>query len=93
MSDLFPKSVPVTVVTGEFQSGKTVFALTTGYPLERTLIYDNELSAETYHTTDNPFVRVDLPGEMARLFPKGYTAVQFYDAWLRHMRAHSCRPV
>ena len=87
MSDLFPKSVPVTVVTGEFQSGKTVFALTTGYPLERTLIYDNELSAETYCTPDNPFVRVDLPGEMARLFPKGYTAVQFYDAWLRHMRA------
>ena len=87
MNELFPKSVPVTVVTGEFQSGKTVFALTTGYPLERTLIYDNELSAETYHTPDNPFVRVDLPGELARLFPKGYTAVQFYDGWLRHMRA------
>lgn len=86
MSDLFPKSVPVTVVTGEFQSGKTVFALLPLF-LECTLIYDNELSAETYHTTDNPFVRVDLPGEMARLFPKGYTAVQFYDAWLKHMRA------
>lgn len=87
MSDLFPKAVPVTVVTGEFQSGKTVFALTTGYPLERTLIYDNELSAETYHTSDNPFVRVDLPGEMARLYPKGYTAAQFYETWLKHMRA------
>lgn len=84
---LFPKSVPVTVVTGEYQSGKTVFALTTGYPLERVLIYDNELSAETYHTPDNPFVRVDLPGELARLHPKGYTSVQFYEAWLQHMRA------
>lgn len=84
---LFAKPVPVTVVTGEYKSGKTIFALTTGYPLERVLIYDNELSAETYHTADNPFVRVDLPGEMARQFPKGYTATQLYEAWLKHWRA------
>ena len=87
MDELFPKPVPVTVVTGEFKSGKTVFALTTGYPLERVLIYDNELSAETYHTPNNPFVRVDLPAELSLKFPKGYTSVQFYEAWLKHMRA------
>lgn len=84
---LFPKSVPVTVVTGEFQSGKTVFALTTGYPLERVLVFDNELSSETYHTPDNPFVRVDLPGELGRKYPKGYTSLQFYEAWINHMRS------
>lgn len=84
---LFAKPVPVTVVTGEYKSGKTIFALTTGYPLDRTLIYDNELSAETYCTPDNPFVRVDLPGEMARQYPKGYTAVQLYESWLKHWRA------
>ncbi len=84
---LFAKPVPITIVTGEYQSGKTVFALTTGYPLERVLVYDNELSAETYHTDENPFVRVDLPGELSRLYPKGYTPVQFYDMWLKHMRA------
>lgn len=84
---LFAKSVPVTVVTGEYQSGKTVFALTTGYSLERTLVYDNELSAETYHSDENPFVRIDLPGELSRQYPKGYTSIQLYDAWLKHMRA------
>lgn len=84
-STLFPKPVPITVVTGEYKSGKTIFALTTGYPLARVLLYDNELGAETYHTADNPFVRVDIPSQMK----DGYADLEFYDAWINHMRSIS----
>ena len=43
MSDkLFPLDLPVVVATGEYESGKSMLALTTGCPLERVLIYDNE---------------------------------------------------
>jgi hypothetical protein len=86
-NDLFPMPVPVTVAFGEYGSGKTLWVLTTGYPLERTLVYDNEKSSEVYNTEQNPFVRVDLPTLMLEKHPKGYKPIDFYRAWVENMRS------
>ena len=55
MSDkrLFPQPLPIVVITGEYESGKTLAILTTGYPEDRTLLYDNEQSATLYEVVGN----------------------------------------
>lgn len=83
--NLFPLPLPVVVITGEYESGKTLAILTTGYPLERTLVYDNEESATLYEAL-GPFTRVDLMGELSRASSNGWNNEQFYLSWLKHMR-------
>lgn len=87
MSDkVFPLPLPVVVVTGEYESGKTLAILTTGHRLDRVLVYDNEESSTIYAQMGN-FDRIDLMGELGRANPNGWTNLQFYEAWLRHMRS------
>jgi hypothetical protein len=87
MSDnTFPLPLPVVVVTGEYESGKTLAILTTGYPLDKTLIYDNEDSSTLYAQMGD-FTRVDLMAELGRDNPGGWTNLQFYEAWVKHMRS------
>ena len=52
------KDPKITVVSGEFGCGKTLFALTTGHPMEKVVIFDVENSAYQYE--DMGFDRVDL---------------------------------
>jgi hypothetical protein len=80
--DVFPLELPIVVITGEYESGKTLAILTTGYPLKRTLIYDNEESATLYESL-GPFRRVDIAGQL----PQNWTNLQFYEKWLEHARA------
>lgn len=83
MSDeVFPLRLPIVVISGEFESGKTLAILTTGYPLERTLLYDSEQGATTY-SAQAPFVRVDLIEELNRKSPK-WTDMEYYMAWKDH---------
>jgi len=98
--ELFPYRIPVTVVTGEIESGKTLLILTTGYPQERILLYDNEQSSAVYQKNFG-FTRVDLVQEMtyrqeeklaklgdrAKESDKTWTNQEFYLAWLGHMQA------
>jgi hypothetical protein len=86
--DIFPLPLPIVVISGEFESGKTLAILTTGYPLERTLIYDNEKSSAIY-AAQAPFVRVDLMDELNKKSTK-WTDIEFYLAWKEH--AASIKP-
>ena len=75
MSDngkVFPYPLPVVVATGECGTGKTLLGLTTGYPLERVCVYDNEQSATVYESM-GPFARVDLLTELGQKHPGGWT--------------------
>lgn len=83
MSDrrLFPQPLPIVVITGEYESGKTLAILTTGYPEDRTLLYDNEQSATLYEAVGN-FTRVDITSTL----PDNWSNLMFYQAWLQHMR-------
>ena len=77
MSDrkpLWPKSIEVIGGTGEYESGKTTFGLTI-CPGPETLYYDFEKSGASYEA-ELGFTRVDVPAEMQRRFPKGYTDSQ-----------------
>jgi hypothetical protein len=76
--------IPVCGVTGEHNVGKTLFLLTIA-PAQRTLIYDTELSAESYQ--DFGFHRVDVPLEMQRRHPHGYKPVDTFTWWMEHVRA------
>jgi hypothetical protein len=78
--------LPVAVATGEYESGKSLLLLTTDYPLEATLAYDNEQSLTIYEAMGD-FTRVDLLTELGQKHPGGRTNLQFYEAWRDHMRA------
>jgi hypothetical protein len=82
----FPRPLPVVVATGEYESGKSLLILTTGAPLDRVLVYDNEQSMTLYESM-GAFHRVDLVTELSQKYPDGWTNLQFYDAWRDHMRA------
>jgi len=83
MSDeLFPQPVPIVVLTGEYESGKTLAILTTGYPIERVLLYDLEISSETYHGEGAKWTRVDPISQLS----EGWNNLQLYEAWAKHVR-------
>ena len=66
MSDkLFPLDLPVVVATGGTKRQVNA-CLTTGCPLERVLIYDNEKSVATYHAMNPAFTRVDIAGSLPK---------------------------
>lgn len=71
-------------VCGEYQAGKTLFALT--IDPARTIHFDTEKSGEPYQASLG-FQRVDLPALMATKFPKGdYRPVHTFEAWLELVR-------
>lgn len=82
MSDLtqplWPKPIPVIGLTGEYASGKTLFALTI-CPGPGTLVYDLEKSSESY--LDLGFHRIDAHLEMLKSHPKGYKPRELWSWW------------
>jgi len=61
--NVWPKPIEVIGVTGEYMSGKTLFALT--IDPSRTLIFDTEKSSGGY-AADLGATRIDIPGELMR---------------------------
>ena len=79
-------SIPIEVLglTGDFASGKTLFALSIS-PGPTTLIYDTEKSAKPY--TSLGFNRIDLPGEMLKSHPGGFKPVDLFLFWWKDVKA------
>lgn len=75
---LWPKPIPVIGLTGEYASGKTLFALTI-CPGPDTLVFDLEKSSESY--LDLGFHRVDAHGEMLKKHPRGYKPRELWKWW------------
>lgn len=73
-------SIPIEVLglTGDFASGKTLFAATI-CPGPETRIYDTEKSAKPYGSLG--FERIDIPGEMLKTHPKGYKPIDTFNYW------------
>ena len=72
---LWQQPIPVIGLTGEYQSGKTLFGLSIS-PGPRTLVYDMEKSSLTYESIG--FQRVDIGAEMLKLHPKGYAPIKLF---------------
>lgn len=81
---LWSQPIEVLGLTGEFESGKTLFGLTVA-PGSATLAYDMEKSNATY--TSLGFTRVDVPTEMLKAHPAGYKPIETFEWWLAHVRA------
>lgn len=81
---LWPQPIPVIGVTGEWQSGKTLFLLSI-CPGPQTLVYDTEKSSESYAAAGHN--RVDVCREMLARYPGGYKPVDVFVWWRDHMRA------
>lgn len=82
---LWPKKIEVVGGTGEFESGKTTFGVTI-CPGPDTLYYDFEKSGGSYEE-DLGFTRIDVPTEMQRKFPKGYTPLDVFTWWHGHLKS------
>lgn len=77
MSTLWPQPIPIIGVTGEYASGKTLFALS--IDPKSTLMFDTEKSSESYSGLG--FARVDVPAKMLELYPKGYKPIHTFQWW------------
>ena len=77
---LWPNGVEIEVLglTGDPESGKTLFGLTIAAP-ERTLVYDMEKSSSVYKSLG--FHHVDLHRILSEKFPNGYGPVDIYTTW------------
>ena len=78
LQPLWPKPIPIIGLTGEYASGKTLFALTI-CPGPGTLVYDLEKSSESY--LDLGFHRIDAHLEMLKSHPKGYKPRELWKWW------------
>ena len=81
---LWQQPIEVVGLTGEYASGKTLFALSIA-PGKDTLIYDTEKSSGTYQSLG--FDRVDVPAEMLRHKPAGYKPIELFTWWRDHVRS------
>jgi hypothetical protein len=82
-------NIPVLGLAGEFESGKTIFAVTIApglHPVRhkfemrpRTLVIDVEMSSATYESSALCFDRVDLIAEAMKKHPQGYNEIDLYD--------------
>jgi hypothetical protein len=78
--------IPVIGVTGKYQSGKTLFALSIAPGQKRTRVYDFELSASGYRGLD--FDYVDVPATMRGLFgQKEYRPIDVFRWWQQDVLA------
>ncbi len=81
---LWPKPIPVIGLTGEYASGKTLFALTIA-PGRRTRVYDLEKSSASYE--DLGCDRIDVPDKMLEITNgKGASPEQTFLWWRDHVR-------
>lgn len=84
--------IPFLGVTGDFGSGKTLFALSispncTNFDGEPdTLHWDTEGSADSYESIRH-FEHRDLNQVMQEKYPQGYRPIQLFEHWLPDMRA------
>lgn len=74
--------VEIIGLTGEYESGKTVFGLT--IDPARTLMYDEEKSGASYLSLG--FTRLDIITEVRKKHPHGFTPLQVYEWWVSHVR-------
>ena len=81
---LWQQPIEVVGLTGEYASGKTLFALSIA-PGKDTLIYDTEKSSGTYQSLG--FDRVDVPAEMLRVKPAGHKPIDLFTWWRDHVRS------
>jgi hypothetical protein len=76
--------IPYIGVTGEYQSGKTLFGLL--IDPTRTVHYDFEKSGVCYKSLG--FLHVDFPAVMLQKFPQGrYRPLDVFVAWREHLRS------
>ena len=76
--------IPVLGLTGEYESGKTMFGLM--IDPENTICFDFELSAGPYETALG-FTHVDMAQFMMDQKPDGYEPVEMFEAWLGQIKA------
>lgn len=81
---LWSQPIEVLGVTGDFASGKTLFAVCIS-PGPSTLIYDTEKSAATYQNGLG-FHRMDIPGELLKTHPNGHKSIDVFQWWYNHVR-------
>lgn len=72
------ENIEIIGLTGEFNSGKTLFGLTI-CPGAGTIVTDDEGSTATYQSLG--FTRVDMAKELRKAFPGGYTPMQRFVWW------------
>ena len=77
-------SIPVIGLTGEYESGKTLFGLT--IDPEHTICFDFELSAAPYKDSLG-FAHVDMADFMLKSKPDGFKPVDTFEAWLEQIKA------
>ncbi len=75
---LWPQPIEVIGVTGEYASGKTLFAVTVS-PGDSTKIYDTEKSSGSYESLG--FDRVSVPDRMLEVKPNGYKPIDLFEWW------------
>lgn len=77
---LWPQPIPILGVTGEYESGKTWFALSIAPDPKRVRVYDIEMSADSYKSLG--FEHINVPQRMLEKFPHGYKPVDLWNWWL-----------
>lgn len=77
------RNLEVIGLTGDFESGKTMFGLTI-CPGKETLVYDTEKSAGTYQSLG--FDRIDVPAEMTTKHPNGFKPIDLFMFWRDHIK-------
>lgn len=77
------KTVEVCGVTGEYNTGKTLFLLS--LDPTHTLYYDFEKSGGDY-AVDLGATRIDIPLAMGGKFTAGYRPIDTFEYWLSHVR-------
>ncbi len=80
---IWPQEIKIIGVTGEYASGKTLFALTIDPP--NTRVYDTEHSSASYQSLG--FDRVSVQDKMAALKPNGYKPIDIFTWWWSDIKA------
>lgn len=81
-SPIWPQPIEIIGLTGEFASGKTLYALS--IDPARTRFYDTEKSAGSY--VGLGFERIDVPAAMLAAKAAGYKSIDTFLWWLEDIR-------
>ena len=74
--------IPVLGVSGEYQSGKTLFV--SSIDPKHTLLFDFEKSAAAYSSL--PLQRIDCPSLLLEKFPNGYKPIDAFEWFVKSIR-------
>ncbi len=77
---LWPMPMPIVVLSGKNESGKTLFATTANPIPSRTCVYDLEHSSTTYRIPG--LVRVDVPDELRSKYGSNHRPVDLFQ-WMQ----------